>query len=129
MCFCCGVDVEDKQGLHVYAAAVEGYAGVAAAWRPPQSFTDAQGYLPSEVVWAALDCPGQFAYYVDGIRTGLLGRMTGRVVKPVPAEQDLVITGWRIGVERSKHFAGTALFDAQGELCAYSRQVWIGRQD
>lgn len=129
VCFCCGADVDKQQGLHVYAAPVEGFDGVAAAWRPPLSFADGQGNLPLEVIWAALDCPGQFAYYVDGIRTGLLGRMTGRLLKSVPAAQDLVVTGWCIEIERSKHFAGTALFDSQGELCGYSKQVWIGRRD
>ncbi len=129
ICFCCGADVEADAGLHVYAAPVPGFAGVAAAWCPPSCFADEGGSLPARIIWAALDCPGQFAYLVDGIRTGMLGRMTARIVKPVRADQDLVITGWCIEVERSKHFAGTAMFDEQGDLCALSKQVWIGRRD
>ena len=129
ICFCCGADVAPDAGLHVYAAPVEGFDGVAAAWQPPEGFADADGCLPERIVWAALDCPGQFAYLAAGIRTGMLGRMTGRVLKRVPAAQDLVVIGWCLEVERSKHFAGTALFDEAGELCGYSRQVWIGRRD
>jgi hypothetical protein len=129
ICFCCGVDVAADEGLLVHAAPVPGFDGVAAAWRPSPVFADAQGNLPEAIVWAALDCPGQFAYLAEGIRTGMLGRMTGRVLKPVAADQDFVITGWTIEVERSKHFAGTAIFDAAGALCGYSRQVWIGRRD
>ena len=129
ICFCCGADVAADAGLHVYAAPVPGFDGVAAAWRPHQSFADAAGLLPEPVIWAALDCPGQFAYFAAGIRTGMLGRMTGRVLKPVAADQDMVVIGWCLDVERSKHFAGTALFDQSGELCAYSKQVWIGRRD
>jgi hypothetical protein len=116
-------------GLHVYAAPVKGFDGVAAAWRPSEIFADAEGYLPERILWAALDCPGQFAYLIAGIRTGMLGRMTGRILKQVPAAQELRVIGWCLEVERSKHFAGTALFDASGDLCGYSRQVWIGRRD
>ncbi len=129
VCFCCGADVAPDQGLHVYAAPVDGFDGVAAAWRPHERFADADGNLPQHVLWAAMDCPGQFAYYAAGIRTGLLGRMTASVLKPVAADQDLRVIGWREEVERRKHFAGTALFDESGDLCGYSRQVWIGRMD
>jgi hypothetical protein len=129
VCACCGADVAEGQGLRVFAAPVPGFDGVAAAWRPHPAFADDDGWLPQRLVWTALDCPGQFAYYAAGIRTGLLGRMTGRVLRPVPVDADYVVTGWRIGIERRKHFAGTALFDADGTLCAYAHQTWIGRMD
>lgn len=110
ICFCCGADVENEAGLQVFSAPlerIEGFDGVAAAWRPP----------------------AQFAYLAAGIRTGMLGRMTGRMIKKVPADQDCVVIGWCLEVERNKHFAATALFDAAGDLCGYSEQVWIGRRD
>ncbi len=129
ICFCCGADVDAEEGLHVYAAPVDGFDGVAAAWQPSPVFADSDGLLPTHILWAALDCPGQVAYLASGIRTGLLGRMTGRILKAVPVEQELTVIGWCIEVERVKHFAGTALFDATGDLCGYSRQVWIGRWD
>ena len=127
ICFCCGADAE--VGLRVYAAPVTDFDGVAAAWRPQATFADGTGIVAQPIIWAALDCPGQFAYFAAGVRTGMLGRMTAKIIKPVIAEQDMVITGWCIEVERSKHFAGTALFDSSGELYAYSKQVWIGRRN
>jgi hypothetical protein len=129
ICFCCGADVPEGQGLRVFASAVPGFAGVAAAWRPHEAFADDAGLLPTEVIWGALDCPGQFAFYVNGVRTGLLGRITAKVIKPIKASDQIVITGWQIEVDGKKHFAGTALFDEAGDLCAYSKQVWIGRKD
>lgn len=138
VCACCGVDTLEGEGLRVHAAAVPGFAGVAAAWRPHRALgsgaaasaePEAGGELPLSIIWTALDCPGQFAYYVDGIRTGLLGRMTARVIRPVYADRELVVIGWREHIEGRKHFAGTALFDERGELCAYARQTWIGRMD
>lgn len=127
VCVCCGADVAEGEGLRVFAAPVPGFDGVAAAWRPHPAFGDAHGLLPERLVWTALDCPGQFAWLAAGIRTGLLGRMTARVLRPVPVDADYVVIGWRLEVERRKHFAGTALFDADGALCALSRQTWIGR--
>ncbi len=128
VCFCCGADVPKGVGLRVFAAPVAGFDGVAAAWQPDAAFRDDAGVLPTSVVWAALDCPGQFAYLADDIRTGLLGRMTAKILAPVAGDV-FVITGWRIAVEGKKHFAGTALFDSNGRCCAYSKQVWIGRRD
>jgi len=129
VCACCGADAPLGEGLHVYAAPVPGFDGVAAAWRPHPALAGSNGLLPEAIVWTALDCPGQFAYMAAGIRTGLLGRMTARMLKPVHAERDLVVIGWRLEVEGKKHFAGTALYDETGELCAFAQQTWIGRMD
>jgi acyl-coenzyme A thioesterase PaaI-like protein len=129
ICVCCGADVAADEGLHVYAAPVAGFDGVAAAWRTHPSLVGADGLLPEPIVWTALDCPGQFAYMARGIRTGLLGRMTGRMLRPVRGDADLVIIGWCLEVDGRKHFAGTALYDGDGTLCAYTRQTWIGRMD
>jgi hypothetical protein len=129
VCACCGADVAEGEGLRVFAAPVPGFDGVAAAWRPHAAFADDRGLLPQRLVWTALDCPGQFAYLAAGIRTGLLGRMAGRILQPVKADSDYVVIGWRLGVERRKHFAGTAMFAGDGSLCAMAMQTWIGRMD
>lgn len=129
VCVCCGADVAEGEGLRVFAAPVPGFHGVAAAWHPPAALADDAGLLPQRLVWTALDCPGQFAYLAEGIRTGLLGRMTARMLAPVSADADYVVIGWTMGVERRKHFAGTALFDSHGTLCAMARQTWIGRME
>lgn len=129
VCVCCGADVPEGLGLRVFAAPVAGFEGAAAAWRPHPGFADEDGLLAPRLVWTALDCPGQFAWLAGGIRTGLLGRMTARLLRPVPQQADYLVVGWRIGVERRKHFAGTALFDDAGTLYAMSQQTWIGRMD
>ena len=125
ICFCCGAELAPDAGLHVYAAPVPGRDLVAAAWQAPAAFADADGHLPAAIVCTALDCPGQFAWYAQGLGAALLGRMTPRIDKPVRAGEACVVIGWSMGNEGRKHFAGTALFDAQGELCAYAKSVWI----
>ena len=57
----------------------------------------------------------------------MLGRLTAEVLRPARAGERYVVTGWRIGVERKKHFAGTAIFDGAGDLVARAKAVWIGR--
>jgi hypothetical protein len=129
VCACCGADVPEGEGLRVFAAPVPGFHGAAAAWHPHPALADEAGLLPERLVWTALDCPGQFAWLSTGIRTGMLGRMTARVLRPVPVDTDYVVIGWPIDVERRKYFAGTALFDADGTLYALAHQTWIGRMD
>jgi hypothetical protein len=128
ICFCCGAELAPDQGLHVYASQIAERNQVAAAWTCHPTFAGADGYLPAEVICAALDCPGQFAWLAAGTRTGLLGRLTARVERSVRAGEACVVIGWTMGQEGRKFFAGTALFDAQGALCAYAKAVWIGRQ-
>jgi hypothetical protein len=127
ICFCCGAELAEDRGLHVFAAPLAGGAQVAAAWSCEPVFADARGELPAEIVCTALDCPGQFAWLAEGTRTGLLGRLTVRLQRPVRAGERCVVTGFPLGHEGRKYFAGTALFDARGALCAYAKAVWIGR--
>jgi hypothetical protein len=126
-CFCCGV--ENEAGMQVHAAALPGNALVAAAWPTRAEWAGEGGCLPPELVWTALDCPGQFAFYAAGIRTGMLGRLCARIESPVGAGERCVVTGWRIGIEGSRHFAGTAVFGEDGRLCAYAKAVWVGRKN
>lgn len=129
VCFCCGAELAADVGLHVYAAAIPERSQVAAAWIAPARFARADGTLPPEIVCTALDCPGQFAWLAEGVRTGLLGRLTPRIERPIRAGERCVVIGWTMGQERKKFFAGTALFNEQRELCAYASSVWIGRNN
>ena len=125
-CYCCGAEHED--GLYVYASRIN-EEQAAAAWKTRAEWGDSDGNLPAELLWTALDCPGQVAFAVEGIRTGLLGRITARIHHPAPAGDDYVVTAWREGIEGKKHFAGTAIFDAEGTLIASARAIWIGRRN
>ncbi len=81
--------------------------------------------MPDEIVWAALDCPSGWA--VDEFsRSGvLLGRLAARIVAPVTPGEPHVVIGWPIGEDGRKRFAGSAVFDAHGELKAYARSTWL----
>ena len=117
-CFVCG-HARGEDGLHIHAGPVDGRDVHAAPWVVGG---DAVG---PEFVWAALDCPGAYATGVLGRGTVVLGRLTARVVRvPEPGER-CVVVAWPLGSEGRKHGAGTALFDASGELLGLADALWI----
>ena len=126
ICFGCGRLREPGDALRVFAGPVEvdGHRQVAGTWRP-DPFAEQDGTVARQWVLAALDCPGAFAFLVDGVRAGLLGRITFEQHRAVRAAGDLVVSGWRIGEEGRKLFAGTALFDPDGTLLASARATWF----
>lgn len=128
ICFTCGTQREDGDGLRVLPGQLEGAeAGVVACtWTPHANFADADGIVASEVVWAALDCPGFFAWVEKVGRHGaLLGTMTAEVVHPVRAGQEYAVVAWPISKDGRKEIAGVALYDGEGRLMGRAHQVWI----
>lgn len=99
-----------------------------ALWVPHADFARDEGTIGPEILGAAIDCPGAFAFLANDKRAGLLGRMTVEFLKPLKAGEETLITGWRIEVKGRKMIAGTAIFDASGGLVAKARQVWFGFQ-
>lgn len=128
ICFTCGPERDDGDGLRVFCGQLDGApAGhVAGAWTPHAAFADADGLIPVEVVWAALDCPGYFAWVETVGRHGaLLGTMTGEVLRQPRTGEPCIVTAWPLVREGRKETAGVALFSATGELLARAHQVWI----
>jgi hypothetical protein len=78
------------------------------------------------VIWAALDCPGYFAWVErEGRHGALLGTMTGEVLRRPRAGEETVVLAWPIAREGRKETAGVALYSASGELLARAHQIWI----
>jgi hypothetical protein len=127
-CFSCGPERADGDGLKVFAGQLaDAPAGhVAGPWTPHQNFADAEGVIPVEVIWAALDCPGFFAWVVkEGRHGALLGTMTGEVLRRPRAGEPCIVQAWPIAREGRKETAGVSLHAADGELLARAHQVWI----
>jgi hypothetical protein len=116
-CFVCG-DRADGDGLRIRVGTVVGREPLHAA---PWVVTESR----SEVVWAAIDCPGAYAIGAEGRGEVVLGRMTVRVARVPDVGEACVVVAWPLGEDGRKLFAGTALFAADGELLALARQVWI----
>jgi hypothetical protein len=116
-CFVCGAR-DDGSGLDIHPGPVPGRDGlVATTWVARD--------VSTEVVWAAIDCPGAYAAGDPGRGELVLGRMTARIDR-LPAEGErCVVVGWPLGEDGRKLHAGTALYGERGEVLAVARQVWI----
>lgn len=125
ICFGCGNRRDDDEGLRVFAGpiVVDGHRQVAGVWQPGTADRTSDGWL-----LAALDCPGAFAFIAEGTRAGLLGRIVFQRLdeRPIDPAADHVVTGWQIGVDGRKMFAGTALFDDAGRCLAAAKATWFG---
>jgi hypothetical protein len=129
-CFTCSSIREDGDGLRVLPGQIDGAlpGHIACVWVPHRSFADSSGSIPAEIVWAALDCPGSLAWIVkSGTGAGLLGTMTGEVLRLPRAGETTIVTAWPIERNGRKFIAGVALFDAGGALMARGIQIWISR--
>lgn len=129
ICFSCGDKLEEGFGLRVFTGQVEGRdpGVVAGPWTPNPVFADADGLVPTEVLWAALDCAGSVAWVVTEGGGGLLGTMTCEVLRRPAVGEACIVMAWPIEQQGRRRISGTALFTADGELLARSHQVWIGR--
>ena len=129
-CFTCSSIREDGDGLRILPGQIAGSPDghIACVWTPHAAFADSEGNIPEEIVWAALDCPGSLAWIVKtGMGGGLLGTMSGEVLRLPRAGEPTIVTAWPIEQSGRKFTAGVALFDAQGALMARGSQIWIGR--
>lgn len=126
-CFVCGAEREPRDGLAIFAGAVEGSDLVAAPWTPAEEWADDHGRVRSELIWAALDCPGYFAAFADR-RPALLGELSVREQLPVLAGEEYIVVGWPLERSGRKRRAATALFDRAGALHAVGEAIWIELQ-
>ncbi|MFJ7204020.1 hypothetical protein ACIQWR_10865 [Streptomyces sp. NPDC098789] len=126
-CFGCGLGRTPDTGLRLHCGRVPGRELVAAAWTPGAALLDADGALPPELVWAALDCPGNAAGRLLGTqRAGAVtASLTARLLGPVPAAAGLVSYAWLLGESGRKHRVGTALATADGEVMAVGEALWV----
>lgn len=122
-CFVCGRNRAPGDGLHIYCGRL-GDTRAASVWTPHPNVCGPDGFVRPEYLWAALDCPGGFALPVSAT-TYLLGEMTAALHRPVPVHAPVIVHAWHVWSEGRKHFAGTALHDADGALLAQADTLWI----
>jgi hypothetical protein len=125
-CYVCGTNRCCGDGLCLFTGTID-EGVVASSWVPTAELLDDQGIVAPEFICAALDCPGAWAligrYGIEG--QVVLGRMAYRLEKPIYAGERYVVMGWAQGREGRKSFCGTAVYDAEGEVCAVAKATWI----
>jgi len=128
-CFVCGPEREHGDGLRIFAGPVEKGTGpkgmVAAVWIPDETLRGPTGFVATEYVWAALDCPGAYAFPEPVNGALLLGELAVSIAEQVSVGEKCVLIGWEISHEDRKHYTGTALFDESGSCCAVAYATWF----
>ena len=85
--------------------------------------------MPSEFVWAALDCPGYFAAFGVDLELAFLARQQSELLAPIHAGVEYVAVGRPLGRDRRKGFAATAILDSRGAVLAHSDQLLIAPRE
>ncbi|MDF3064731.1 MAG: hypothetical protein K0R38_332 [Polyangiaceae bacterium] len=124
-CFVCGPARAEGDGLRIFPGHEQRDQPMAAPWTPDASLADESGRLPTEIFWAALDCIGYFAAGAPDYPVALLGRMTAELGGEIAVGERYVLLGWPLAREGRKLHAGTALYDASGNVRGRARQTWI----
>lgn len=129
-CFVCGPHRKAGDALCIFPGPVEGRSLYAAPWTPDPSLADSAGRVRDEFAWCALDCPsGIVTDLLGDVGRILLGRLAADLRRPVHADSPHVVQAWPISSEGRKLHTASALFTAEGELCAIARAVWIEVSD
>jgi hypothetical protein len=125
-CFVCGPERTAGDGMRIFPGPLAGNDVLASPWVPDASLAGDGGYVATEFLWSALDCPSGFAVLPlpDGVAI-VLGELCASVTGSVRPGERCVVTAWPLGVEGRKRFSASAVHSEQGELVAVARAVWI----
>jgi hypothetical protein len=124
-CFCCGPARDVGDGLRIFPGVVDGTV-LAAPWRPADHVGEST--VPTEIVWASLDCPGIWAQIFVGTRTAesaVTGSMALSQLRPIPTGETALVLAWPIGRDGRKIHVGAAVASERGEVMAIARQTLI----
>lgn len=128
-CLSCGDKLDAANGLRVGVGQLEGRAAghLAGVWTVDPAFVGADGLAPEEIVWAAIDCPGYYAWVANEGRHGAMtGTMQAEVLERPRAGDQCIVLAWPIErPSERREIAGVALFSSDGRLMARALQVWI----
>lgn len=132
-CFVCGPQRSVGDGLRLFPWKVPGHTVVAAPWTPDVTLVGADGTVPPEVVWSVLECVSGHAcypFYEPLLAAGeevatLLGRITARLESAVHGAAPHVVMSWPIAMDGRRWYAGTAVYTANGSVCALGKSTWF----
>jgi hypothetical protein len=128
-CYGCGPGRHPGDGLRIFPGAVPGRRLVAAPWLPGPELGDAAGHVPTELVWAAFDCPQLWAIIAhapaDAGEKLVTGELAAKLARPVVAKAPHVVIAWPLGRDDRRLRAGAALIGPDGEVCAIGLQTAV----
>lgn len=126
-CYGCGTTNAPGRGLRLYPWRLRDHDLVAAAWVPDRELSGPGGYLTTENIWSAVDCPGGWAAIeLAGMRPGgVTAALTTRHITPVHAGAKYLIWSWPIATSGRKYTVGVAISTPDGDLAVLAEALWI----
>lgn len=125
-CFVCGPDRSHGDGLRLFTGKVGERDVVASHWLPTPDVAGELGEVKTRVVWGALDCPTYFGGMIAGYpKHAVLGRQIAKILSPVVVGEPHVVIGWPLEEGEKRWQGGSAIFTADGKLCAFARGTWV----
>jgi len=129
ICLCCGDQLSPDQGLQIRSGQLAGAepGTVAGVWEVDAAFVGPDGRVAEEMVWAAIDCPGYYAWVaLDGRHGALTGTMQAEVLERPRVGDRCVVMAWPLERASERRVtSGVALFGEDGRLMARGLQTWI----
>lgn len=122
-CFVCGTQRAPGDGLRIFPGPLG--PRVAAPWCPDRSLAGAGGSVATEFLWAALDCPGGYAFEHPPGGAVLLGEMRAATPGRVEIGEPCVVVGWEVSRSGRKHVSATALYGADGTCRGRALATWL----
>jgi len=126
-CFGCG-DREHGDGLRIFPGPVGPRPGTfAARWTPGPTDVTGDGAVPTENVWAALDCPTGWVHHRPG-GLALLVRLVARLHRAARPCEDYVVVArddGRTGRSGRRMLSRSAIYTRSGLLVATAAATWI----
>lgn len=118
-CFACGPGREAGDGLRIFLGRPPRGDGVIGnIWLPDANLSETDE-LPTEMVWAALDCPAIWSSWSgEAEMFPVLARQRLEIHAPVPLGERTIVSAWPIRQDGRKRFAGAAIHDVSGSLLA-----------
>lgn len=127
--FVCGPARAPGDGLRIFPGVVPGTEVVAALWVPDPSLCGADGIVPPEILWAALDSPSSFPLLepesARALEPMVLGRLCVSIESALEAGERALVMAWPLARDGRRGTAGAALFAASGRRVAIARATWV----
>lgn len=124
-CFVCGPDRHPGDGLRIFPGLIDGRDLVASPWIPDSSLASATGLVSAEFLWAALDCPGAFAFPEPAQGVVLLGEFQVDLLGDVSVDERCVLVAYELDHHGRKHHTATALFGEAGACLGLGLGTWF----
>ncbi len=124
-CFVCGPDRHPGDGLRIFAGPIDGRDLVASPWIPDSSLASATGLVSAEFLWAALDCPGAYAFPEPAQGAVLLGELQVVLLGDVSVDERCVLVAYELAHQGRKHHTVTALYGGAGACLGLGLGTWF----